>query len=140
MVNPSNRTDWLSRESLSTHYGLTTGQTRVANRRVENGIWCNHHWRMLGWGDLASDDLLRIAKRIPFGELFVVVNGHIHPIVYKAANCSWLVERGSIYRIMSFTTNLSDEKIESLEGVRIHYVTRATAGHVIDRFQRLNRR
>lgn len=140
MANPSNRTDWLSRESLSVHYGLTNGQTRIVNRRVENGIWCNHHWRMFGWGDLADEDLIRIAKRIPFGELFVVVNGHVHPILYRVTNCSWLVERGSIYRVMMFTNDLGDEKTESRAGVRIHYVTRGTAGHVIDRFQRLNRR
>lgn len=140
MANPSNRTDWPSRESLFAQYGLSTGQVRIVNRRVENGIWCNHHWKMLGWGDLADEDLVTIAKRIPFGQLFVVVNGHIHPILYKATNCSWLVERGSIYRIMVFTNDLGDEQTESRSGVRIHYITRTTAGHVIGRFQRLNRR
>lgn len=140
MANPSNRTDWLSRDSLSTLYGLTKGQTRVSNRRVENGVWCDHDWRMLGWGDLADEDLLRIAKQLPFGELFIVVNGHIHPIAHKAANCSWLVERGSIYRIMLFTNDLVDEKVETRAGVRLRYITRESAAQVISRFQRLNMR
>jgi hypothetical protein len=137
-MNSSNQTDWPSYESPCDRYGLTKGQTRLPSRRlVTNGLWCDHKWQMFGWGDLSDDDVVRIAKRIPFGELFIVVNTRIHPIQYEASNCLWLVERGHLYRVL-FSDNLSDETAGTINGVPFRRIVRPTAASVVERFQRLN--
>lgn len=136
MVEPSDRTSWLH-PPVET-YGLRKGQTR-SDPRVHNGIWFDCKWQMLGWGDLANDDFVRIAKAIPFGELFIVGDSRFQPIVYGVESCLWLIERGVIYLVLRFSEHPGDETYnEMIRNVRFRRIIRPTAQKIITRFQRLN--
>ena len=94
---------------------------------------------MLGWGDLADDDFIRISQAIPFGQLFIVADSKFQPIVYDVESCLWLVERGAIYLVLRFSEHPGDETYnETLQGHRFRRIIRPTAAKIIARFQRLN--
>ena len=96
---------------------------------------------MIGWGDLAEDDFVGIAKAIPFGELFIAANLTFQPIVYDVETCLWLIERSLIYLVLRYSQNPGDETYnETMRGVRFRRIIRPTAQKVISRFQRLNSR
>jgi hypothetical protein len=142
MVESSNRTSWLHPSNDGEAYGLRNGQTRNGNeRRVHNGVWFDCNWQMLGWGDLAEEDFVRIAKAIPFGELFIAADATFQPIVYDVESCLWLVERGRIYLVLRYSLHPGDETYnETLRTVRFRRIIRPTAQRIITRFQRLNTR
>lgn len=111
-------------------YGLVNGQKRM--RKRVHGVWVNgKQGKTIGWGDLADADLVRIAKTLPFGELFVVMTGAWQPL--NPDTCAWLIERGTIYCVMS-----QDETDERLDGVRFRRIMRPTVENLLARFQRLN--
>jgi hypothetical protein len=142
MVEPSNLTNWLRPPGDGDVYGLRNGQTRSdTERRVHNGVWFNCRWRMLGWGDLSTDDFVTIARAIPFGELFIVADSHFQPIVFDVDSCLWLIERRMIYLVLRYSDNLGDETYnETIRNVRFRRIIRPTARRIIARFQRLNTR
>ena len=138
MVEPSNPTSWLRPSDEGTVYGQRNGQTR-SDRRVHNGVWFNCQWQMLGWGDLANDDFVEIAKAIPFGELFIVADSRFQPIVYDVESCLWLIERRMIYLVLRYSENPGDETYnETIRNIRFRRIIRPTAKRIIARFQRLN--
>lgn len=128
------QTDWPSK------LGLSNGQVRTMQRRVENGAWFDLDGRMIGWGDLSEEDFAKIAKAIPFGELFIVVDTHIQPVAFTIDNVVWLIERGSIYYVQRVTLHPDDETYEQLMGVRFRRIIRPTAAKIMARIKRLNMR
>jgi hypothetical protein len=94
---------------------------------------------MIGWGDLAEHDLVELAKKLPFGMLFVVVyQTELTPFAYHIDTVSWMVERGSIYLVLRGSQSLSDETQEAMLGMRFRKIIRPTAEHIFARFARLN--
>ncbi len=56
-------------------FGLRCGQIRSEFwLPAHNSGWYNCQGEKIGWGDLSSDDLKRIAEEIPQGELFIVLS------------------------------------------------------------------
>ena len=126
--------------ATATACGLTRGQVRK-DGRIKNGIWFDVHWRMIGWGDLAEHDLVRLAKTLPFGSLFIVVNQtELQPFSHDIDTVSWLVERGSIYLVLRLSTHPGDETYENMLGTRFRKIIRPTAAGIVERFVRLNNR
>jgi len=125
-------------------YGLRCGQIRGSERRVHNGVWFNLQWQKIGWGDLSDDDFVKVSKKIPFGELFIVLSEHASlphttPMtpVYGTRHCSRLIEHGCIHEVLMYSLDPADEMIGDLRGVRFRRVTRQTAIKVINRLTRL---
>jgi hypothetical protein len=113
-------------------YGLSKGQYRD-HGLVRNGVWFSHHWKMLGWGDLTDHDLVRIAREIPFGQLFIVIAiGGVWPLDRLIDQCSWLVERGRIYAVAGHSVETA-----SLRQVRYHQIDHETARSIVARISRL---
>ncbi|OGJ57988.1 hypothetical protein A3H22_03280 [Candidatus Peribacteria bacterium RIFCSPLOWO2_12_FULL_55_15] len=55
-------------------FGLSCGQMRSGpNKVTHNSGWYNRHGEKLGWGDLSSDDYLRISRELQYGEHFVIL-------------------------------------------------------------------
>jgi hypothetical protein len=108
-------------------YGLLKGQCRDSGRRVHNGVWFNHRWQMIGWGDLADQDFQQVAKAIPFGELFIVSGT---PPYNGVEQCSWIVEHGRVYAVL-------DQPREGEGFYRL--IDREAARGIIARIARLHR-
>jgi hypothetical protein len=107
-------------------------------RRVDNGAWFDLNGRMIGWGDLSDEDLAKIAKTIPFGELFIVVDTQAQPVGFTVDKFVWLVERGSVYSVLRYSLYPDDETSERMMGVRFRRIIRPTAVKIIARIKRLN--
>ena len=123
-------------------YGLRNGQLRGRERRVHNGNWFDRKWQKIGWGDLADDDFVRIAKEIPFGDLFVVlasipllvpINGD-----YCIANCTWLVEHGAAYEVIRHAD--CDGAVVYQRRVRFQPIAHASVRRIVERINRINSR
>lgn len=54
-------------------FGLQSGQLRVERGFGHNATWYNALGERLGWGDLSSDDVIRIREEIPVNETFITV-------------------------------------------------------------------
>lgn len=104
-------------------FGLHCGQMRCEGKLVHNGGWYNRNGEKLGWGDLSTDDFLRIRRDLPETELFVVLHeqesfwkfvtqvGWIgsmcstKPTVdapgidYVAEHCAFIVSRVQLYHV-----------------------------------------
>lgn len=56
-------------------FGLTCGQVHGGmNKRTHNSGWYNKTGEKLGWGDLATPDMARIALALEPDELFIVLS------------------------------------------------------------------
>jgi len=96
---------------------------------------------MIGWGDLAEHDLVKVAKTLPFGMLFMVVPQTVfRPFGNDLDTVTWLVERGSIYLVLRGASSLSDEIAERMQQMRFRKIIRPTAKTIFERFARLNSR
>jgi hypothetical protein len=122
-------------------YGLRNGQVRGTERVVHNGGWFNRQWQKIGWGDLAEDDFVKIAKAIPFGELFVVLSERTPILIsitgdYCMENCSWLVEHGWAYQVDRHAEH--DDPIILRRSVRFRKITSSSVRHIVERIYRVN--
>lgn len=116
-------------------YGLHKGQYRD-HGLVRNGVWFSHQWKMLGWGDLTDHDLVRIAREIPFGQLFIVITRSLpddHLIDHLIDQCSWLVEYGRVYAVAERPV----ESVGLLHKVRYRCIDHGAARDIVARISRL---
>jgi hypothetical protein len=95
-------------------FGLSRDQMR-GNVMIQNGGWFNVKGELLGFGDLAPNDLVHIAEGLEEGELFVVLYesswrfqlpGNLERdapgVEYVAAKCSHIIARSRYYHVESY--------------------------------------
>ena len=118
-------------------FGFFLGQPR-ANRVVARGHWFNGNGQLLGYGDLAPQDLAQVAQEIAEDEVFVVVDQHSRGM--RAGNieareivCSalFIVTRGAIFMLWGGAMDLPDTFVQ--QGVTIQMVKRDEAFELVRR-------
>lgn len=74
MYGSCSGTHWQSVHGPSKKFGLSYGQLRGGSAKLtHNSGWYNKNGEKLGFGDLSSNDIKRIAREIAPDELFIVL-------------------------------------------------------------------
>ena len=139
----------------SHEFGLACGQMRGGiDRVVHNGGWYNKAGEKLGWGDLSQKDLVRVAKSLPVGEMFIVlyeqesfinfvqnpssVGGSFSKVSdeesspgqeYVADHCVYIVVPGGIYHVTAYGNEFAIATWEN--GIDCHTIRRKQAKSLI---------
>ncbi len=83
-------------------FGLYSSQQRPYLHKTG---WYNNRGQWLGYGDIAADDLMRIAAEIAEGEAFILVDQrdwefkrfHEVSVGFLVDHAQWIVRRGKIF-------------------------------------------
>ena len=133
-------------------FGLRCMQMRSDGKITHNSGWYNRSGEKLGWGDLSTDDFLRISNEIAEDELFIILGEQdsflnfvefpgaiggmsiIRPeektpgVYFIAEKCRYIIARGKLYYISRY----GDVEDITRGGLRFKTLTRDEAKQLID--------
>lgn len=122
-------------KSPSDLFGLVEGQMRRHHKMTHNSGWYNRAGEKLGWGDLSSDDMARIASEIPVDEFFIALSesksywdhrtNNIPEdspgVAYIAEHAMYVITSLQMYRVSDYSF---EKKVEQRDGHNFHLLTR----------------
>lgn len=141
-------------ENKSTLFGLRYGQLRGGTGKfTHNSGWYNKSGEKLGWGDLSFSDIRRIFRKIPNGELFIILGEHdsfwkfviynsgsvgslcvtdprmeAPGVEYIAEKCRYIIAKGTFYYVDEC---VPQSRKAMLTGLTVKVLTRAAVSELI---------
>jgi hypothetical protein len=106
--------------STNNLFGLRSGQMCRKGKLTHNSGWYNKAGEKLGWGDLSTHDVARIAVGLEAGELFVILSesdSYWNPrkngisesapgVAYIAMHAMFIIASGYVYSVDRWSTTL----------------------------------
>jgi len=130
--------------STSNLFGLHCGQMCSYEKCTHNSGWYNRAGEKLGWGDLSTHDMARIAALLETNELFVVLSegdSYWNPrksgisesapgVAYIAMHAMFVIAPGSVYSVDRW--NSAPPKTARIAGKMFNVISQKEAVRLIE--------